>query len=368
MVTDSPTRLILTTPPTAGAVALLQLHGSGARALLGALTKKHDWPAMRLRLVDFDGIDDGLAVLWRDGVDGWAQLSPHGGLRVVQKLIDRLIQLGAVYQNEIPARDLYPEAESEIEAEALWAVSRASSPAAVDGLLAQPTMWRRLIEQNGEDGFADANVMSPRSETLHRLIEPPTVVVVGRPNVGKSTLTNRMLGRSASIVADLPGTTRDWVAGLAQLPLGASDSRIAVRWMDTPGLRQSDDPIEQHAVVLAQQAIEAADVLIALRDMQTDWPEVDAIERTPDLWCCNKADQSPERVGGLESSGDGMDHPLAISALTGLGVERMQQQVTAKLGLADWRADELWAFTQTLRDICQHKDVAALRKYVGLAD
>ncbi|NJL31882.1 MAG: GTP-binding protein [Phycisphaerales bacterium] len=60
------------------------------------------------------------------------------------------------------------------------------------------------------------------------------VVVAGQPNVGKSTLMNKMLGRSASLVADLPGTTRDWVAGWVEL------EGVALHWMDTPGLRHTD--------------------------------------------------------------------------------------------------------------------------------
>ena len=105
-----------------------------------------------------------------------------------------------------------------------------------------------------------------RSNILNRCVDPPSVVVVGGPNVGKSTLTNRMLRRSASVVADLPGTTRDWVSGVAQL------EDVAVRWMDTPGLRTTDDPVERIAHDLARRAIEMADVLIAVRDSSTEFP------------------------------------------------------------------------------------------------
>src|SRR5690606_37975884 len=104
---------------------------------------------------------------------------------------------------------------STIEADMLATITAASSPAAVDRLLDQPQRWREALAQNDLDLPHILNLTA----RLDRLIHPATVVLVGKPNVGKSTLTNHMLGRSVSLVADLPGTTRDWVAGLAELPL-----------------------------------------------------------------------------------------------------------------------------------------------------
>ncbi|MGB3565319.1 MAG: GTPase, partial [Thermoanaerobaculia bacterium] len=83
----------------------------------------------------------------------------------------------------------------------------------------------------------------------------PTVAIVGRPNVGKSTLFNRLLGRRKAIVHDQPGVTRDRVTGQATL----GDNRAAVL-VDTGGLVPGDDPLGLNQQVLL--AVEESDLLI----------------------------------------------------------------------------------------------------------
>lgn len=334
-----PVRVVLTTAPTAGAIALLQLHGQGAAAMLARLTGATDWPAGRCRLVDLAGVDEGLAVALRGD---WAQLMPHGGVRVVERLVERLVELGAVWEQEPDARAVYPEAGSALEAEAMAAIARAASPAAIDLLAAQTALWQEVAAGRRE---VDRAAMARRSEVLDQLIEPATVVVVGRPNVGKSTLTNRVLGRAASVVADLPGTTRDWVAGLAEVK-GQGGVEVAVRWFDTPGLRVEADEIEREAIQLARQVVAEARVLVAMRDVRSDWPEAGALPRAADVWVVNKADEGADV---LEPAGAGTrEDPLRISALRDVGVEWLEAMVVAALGLGEV-GEELWAFSPTLK-------------------
>jgi GTP-binding protein len=87
----------------------------------------------------------------------------------------------------------------------------------------------------------------------------PTVAIVGRPNVGKSTLFNRLLGRRKAIVHDQPGVTRDRVTGLATI----GDNRAAVL-VDTGGLVPGDDPLGLNQQVLL--AVEESDLLIFMVD------------------------------------------------------------------------------------------------------
>lgn len=350
-MTAEPLRVVVTTGPNPGAIGLVQVLGPGVVGLLRQLTTIDPWRPGRLRLVDFGGIDQGLAVLLRDD---WAQLMPHGGPRVMQKLVERLLELGAVYESAPPARQVYPEADSACEAEMLVLLAKATSPAAIDLLLAQPRLWRQWALAPGDDGAA----ILARSDRLDLLVEPPAVVVVGLPNVGKSTLTNQLLGRAASVVADLPGTTRDWVAGLAEL--GPPDQAVAVRWLDTPGLRRSADPIEQSAIELARRAIEQAAVLIAMRDARTDWPEAAQLPRRPDLWVLNKVDDAPADYGRGER-----DRPLSISALNGSGVGKLERLVLARLGLESLAVAALWAFSPALRAAAEGGVSDALRGYLA---
>ena len=352
-MTSPAPHITLTTATNPGAVAIIQLHGEGIVNVLGGLTGTTDWPQSRLRYVKLADVDEGCVVRLAGRCGPCAQIMPHGGPRVVQKLVDHLVQCGCVYSNDLAARDLYPEAASDLEADMLATISRAASPAAIDLLAAQPALWQSAVPQG-----IDAGAILRRAEVLDRLIDSPSVVVVGRANVGKSTLTNRLLGKQVSLVADLPGTTRDWVAGLVELgaPGGDVADGVAVRWLDTPGLRDSEDPIEQRAISMARQVVADADVLLAMRDRLTDWPDLPG---AADLWLINKVDDGPAR-----GSGRGSDDPLAISAATGFGLDRLQHLVLQALGLGDTAEPTLWAFTDVLRSAVASNNRDALQRYV----
>ena len=343
------TQLTLTTANTPGAVAILQLQGEGVADTLVTLTGRQDWPVCRALLCDFAGIDEGLAVLIHDDT---AQLMPHGGPRVVQKLIEHLTSdHGCTYQASPNPQSLYPEASSPIEADMLDAIARAASPAAIDLLAAQPKLWTQLVELISQED-AQRSTIAERSGILDRLITPPTVVLVGPPNVGKSTLTNALMGKSVSIVADLPGTTRDWIGGLVEIrATNSMQDAVAVHWLDTPGLHGSEDAIEQRAIALAKQQIERADVLIAMRDAEQDWPSDTDLVRKADVWVINKVDDA---AIPSDKAGTNPDLPIHISAKTGRNLDRLQSRVIERLDLVELRA-EPWAFSQTLRAWCEGK-------------
>ncbi len=276
------------TPRQPGAIAVLQIINASSMVLRG-MTGRDDWPVGRFRLVDLAGIDHGLVGRIAPDV---VQILPHGGLRVVQKLLERLARNGAYPSDALDcmtpdaSRRLYPEAGDDVEALTLSAVGRAMSPLAVDLLADQPRRWRAATNA---EAWTEAD--DERSHRLNRLITPPLVVLVGVPNVGKSTLTNALAGRSMSVAYDQAGTTRDYVAG--RLDLGG----LVVDWHDTPGLRSSDDPIEQQAREIADRLMARADLLIAMTDHEQPWP---ATPRTPDLRLAGKADLGTRKDADVE--------------------------------------------------------------------
>jgi tRNA modification GTPase len=309
----------LLTPHAPGAIAIIQIGGDVV-PVLRQLTGAGDWPIGRARLVSFGDIDNGIAVRLAKNV---AQLMPHGGMRVVQRLLESLAERGVsiASADELDPQQVYPETADRIEALMLAAVARAASPLAIDLLLDQPRRWRDLHPSplgrgaRGEgDSFFEEDVA--RSRRLNRLIDPPLVLVASPANVGKSTLSNALIGRDMSIALDQPGTTRDFVSARIDL------AGLVVDWHDTPGIRTTRDPIEAKAIDLASRLIERADLLIAMTDHEHDWP---ALPRAPDLSVINKIDltgtpdlTSPPGVRKVRIA-PGRD-VLPISALTGAGL------------------------------------------------
>ena len=96
------------------------------------------------------------------------------------------------------------------------------------------------------------------------------VVIGGRPNAGKSTLLNALIGRDRAIVSDVPGTTRDEIEAEVEL------EGVRFRFVDTAGLRDASDAIEAEGVRRAHQSIDAADLLLYVFDITTG---LDAEER-----------------------------------------------------------------------------------------
>ncbi|MDY7107887.1 MAG: GTPase [Planctomycetota bacterium] len=294
-------RFLRVTAPSPGAIAIIQILGD-VEPILAALTGIDGWPVGPLRLTSLGGIDDGFVCRAARDV---AELMPHGGRRVVQRLIARLRELGAgpAGSAEADPRRLYPEARDAVEALMLEALAAARSPLAVNLLLDQPRRWRARPVLTAED--------EARSRRLNRLIEPPVVVLAGPPNVGKSTLSNALLGRTMSITLDEPATTRDYTAGLIDL------AGLVVRWYDTAGLRDSADPIESKAIELARGLMAEAELLIAMTDASHGWPN---LTRQPDL-----------RIAGRIDLGRRVDGDLSLCTPRGEGVAELAAAVLDRL-------------------------------------
>ena len=178
--------------------------------------------------------------------------------------------------------------------------------------------------------------------------EGASIVLAGRPNVGKSSLMNALLNQERAIVTSVPGTTRDVLTERIQL------GGIAAELSDTAGRRDTDDPVERIGVERARRAVEAADVVLVVLDGSEALTDEDRelIDQARGderfILCVNKTDL-PSRVnlpGALEISaadGTGLDELIrrmeARVAVTGGVEDRMTQQ--RHLELARRAADAL---------------------------
>ncbi len=159
----------------------------------------------------------------------------------------------------------------------------------------------------------------------------PTVAIVGRPNVGKSTLFNRLLGRRQAIVHDQPGVTRDRITGLAEL---AGDRSFQV--IDTGGLVPGDDPLGLSRQVFL--AVAESDLLIFLVDgrdglVTADEAVWERLRRTgkPAVLVVNKGDTREARGRFPEFYSLGIDRQLLVSAEHGQGIEELREALALTL-------------------------------------
>lgn len=167
----------------------------------------------------------------------------------------------------------------------------------------------------------------------------PLVAIVGRPNVGKSTLFNRIIGERRAIVEDLPGTTRDRILGETEW----NGVRFAV--MDTGGLmseaeieRSTSAELSEATQRQAMLALEQADVIVFVVDggvglTAGDYEVADLIRRSkkPAVLAVNKAESQVRADNAVEFYALGLGDPLAISSLHGRGVGDLLDEVVRDL-------------------------------------
>jgi GTPase len=185
---------------------------------------------------------------------------------------------------------------------------------------------------------SDTTVDQQEDESTSRL---PRVAVVGRPNVGKSTLVNRILGRRAAITQELPGVTRD------QVTYQADWAGRRFELVDTGGWEPKATGLQASVVAQAERAMADADLVLLVVDATVGVTEEDAAVaarlrrgRVPVILVANKVDSAAAepQVAGLWSLGLG--EPLPVSSLHGRGAGDLLDAVVERLGSAVAAADE----------------------------
>jgi GTP-binding protein len=165
----------------------------------------------------------------------------------------------------------------------------------------------------------------------------PTIVLVGRPNVGKSTLFNRLVGRRAAIVADAPGTTRDRREGSGRL----ADLDFTV--IDTAGWEEAKgDALEARMRRQTERAVKDADAVLLLIDARAG---VTPLDRSFAQWLraqapktvlvANKCEGGSADAGLAEAYGLGLGEPVPLSAEHGLGLADLRDALAPLLDAAD---------------------------------
>jgi tRNA modification GTPase len=163
------------------------------------------------------------------------------------------------------------------------------------------------------------------------------VAIVGRPNVGKSSLLNAWSRSDRAIVTDLPGTTRDVVE--SQLVVGG----IPIQVLDTAGIRETQDPVEQLGVTRARTAAQAADLVLFTIDAQAGWTAADqalyaAMGDRPLILVINKIDLAPATA---------VDYPETLTwvvttiAAQQQGIDQLEQAILTVAHAGQLKAADL---------------------------
>jgi len=206
--------------------------------------------------------------------------------------------------------------------------------------------WESLVE--GLTSARDALGRLLRTAFVGRALEQGVrTAIVGRPNVGKSSLLNALLMRERAIVSDIPGTTRDTVEELMEL------DGIPIHLVDTAGMRSGGDHVEQLGVERSVRAMEQADLVLAVFDLSRAWDDVDrqligGLDPVRAIVVGNKrdvvgsdADVVAALAAHVREAGDGETPPgwrvCAVSATTGEGLDDLrsliQEVITGGEGL-----------------------------------
>ena len=211
-----------------------------------------------------------------------------------------------------------------------------------------------MVLQSVRDELLQLIADGERSAALHQGLR---VALVGRPNVGKSSLLNRLSRRERAIVTDLPGTTRDLLESEIVL------EGVPITLLDTAGIRSTTDAVEQLGIARSHDALASADLVVLLFDLTDGWTEDDQALRqqipaeVPYLLVGNKADLSD-----AEAAAD-----VHLSAVTGAGEAELVQALLERCGaLSD--GSLLLALNQRQVDLARAAAAALQRSEQVAAD
>jgi len=370
------TIVAIATPPGRGGIGVVRVSGEGARTIVEQVLGA---PLGAVRVATLRKIVDPVVVTYFAGPQSYTgedvvEISCHGAPVILRHVVEQCVGAGARLANpgEFTLRAMVhgrldlPQAEAVrdlINASTLYQARVAARQ--VGGSVAKVVrpikeMLLELIAllEAGIDFAEDDVSVAPDAELLRRLAPIAaeverlarsfdygrlvhggvTLAIVGRPNVGKSSLFNRLLDQDRAIVTDIAGTTRDLVAETASL------GGVPVRFVDTAGIRAGGDLVETLGIERSLQAMADADLTIVVVDGSVELAAEDerilerAEEQGRHLVVLNKSDLTVK----VERAG------LWVSAKTGEGVEELRAAILATIGHASAGEHE-FSFITSLR-------------------
>lgn len=386
---DSDTICAISTPPGSGGVAMARVSGSRAFEIVGRLWRGKNIEGMKSHtahlgeIVDpADGsvLDQAVITVFRSPAsftgDDVVEISVHGSRWIQRRLINALVEAGArlALPGEYTRRAFSAGKLDLAEAEAVADVIASSSAAAHRLALNQmrggfsrrlAQLREKLVELASllelELDFSEEDVEFASRAKLRSLADESAaalkrladsfatgaaikdgfpVAIIGKTNVGKSSLLNALLDDDRSIVSDIHGTTRDVVEDTAEI------GPYMVRFKDTAGIRHTDNPIENMGIDRSRKAASTADLVLCVLDASapaTDGIGAEDIDERRMIVVLNKCDVADAGAAADEARQLLPDVPVvAVSALRHQGIDELRAAIVDKLdelGGADSESD-----------------------------
>jgi len=373
--TDRPTIAAIATPPGTGGVSMIRISGPDAlavadRATGGSASRMAANTIRHACILDATGevIDDGMLAVFHGprsftGEDT-AEFTGHGGLLVTSEVLARILECGAVHAGpgEFTQRAFLNGKIDLTQAEGVMDLIGAQTRLALraarsqlegtlgirtrearDALLetlAHLEAWIDFPEEdidpqtgeafrNGIRGvLATIDALLATADQGRVLREGVRTVIFGEPNVGKSSLLNRLLGFERAIVSDIAGTTRDTIEETINL------RGIPLRLIDTAGVREAGDTIEAAGIQRTVRQIEAADLLIEVVDASRPRAPAPVFphHHAHHLLVLNKCDL------GIHGDWDDSHGAVRLSCAVGSGFDALADAIRDRLhfGTSDW--------------------------------
>lgn len=401
--TSTDTIAAIATAPGSGGIGVVRVSGPAsaaiAKGILGDCPPPRHAAYLGFKEADGSLIDRGIAIYYQNpnsytGEDV-LELQAHGGPALMQLLLQRCLALGArqAQPGEFTRRaylnDKLDLAQAEAVADVINASTAEAARSAMRSLSGEfsnriHTLLERLIDlrmyveacldfPEEEIDFITQGHVKEKLEDIHGellkvfsearqgnlLREGIQVVLIGQPNVGKSSLINQLAGEEVAIVTPIAGTTRDTIKSAIQI------NGVPLHVIDTAGLRETEDEVEKFGIARTWRALENANIALLLIDAAHGITEKEKsiLKRLPaflpKIHVHNKIDLSQEQPKLQEADGEVHIH---LSAKTGTGVDLLRKELLRQAGYQSTSEGVFMARTrhlEALKQVNQHLEHAS---------